>query len=152
MIQSNIQFGSGRGLIHVAASKGNLVTARKRPKIVAPATIIKTRHEIRRVSTHDITNPFQVSFFLTIQMIKPTALLAAAASVAVTIPVKRATIIIRNRMTISIASGRALNLSFHVLLGPFGPQSGCRWQLYTTVAAIKIVRMALGMTFPKNSL
>src|SRR5512139_2160940 len=126
MIQSSIQFGNGSVLIHDAASKGNRVTARKRPKMVAPATIIKTRHEIRRVSTHDETNPFQVSFFLIIQIIRPTALLAAAASVAVTIPVKRATMMIRNRMTISIASGRDLHLSFQLLLGPLGPQSGCR--------------------------
>src|SRR4030043_1428538 len=126
MIQSNIQFGNGSVLIHDAASKGNRGTARKRPKIVAPATIIKTMHEIRSVSLHEAINPFQVSFFLTIQIIRPTALLAAAASVAVTIPVKRATMMIRNRMTISIASGRALHLSFHVLLGPFGPQSGWR--------------------------
>src|SRR4030067_2269627 len=126
MIQSNIQFGNARVLIQDAASKGNRVTARNRPKIVAPATIIKTRHEMRSVSMHEDLNPFQVSFFLKRQMMRPTALLAAAASVAVTIPVKRATMMIRNRMAISIASGRALNLSFQVLLGPFGPQSGCR--------------------------
>src|SRR5512143_586134 len=128
MIQRSIQFGSANVLIHDAASKGSRVTARKRPKIVAPATIINTRHEIRSVSTQEATNPFQVSFFLTRQMIRPTALLAAAASVAVTIPVKRATMMIRNKMTISIASGRDFHLSFQLLLGPFGPQSGWRWQ------------------------
>jgi len=81
---------------------------------------------MRRVSTQDATNPFQVSFFLRMQMIRPTALLAAAASVAVTTPVKSATMMMAKRIRISRASGRALILSPHVLFGPFGPQSGCR--------------------------
>ena len=51
-----------------------------------------------------------------------------------------------------MASGRASNLSFQLLFGPAGPQSGCKRQITTTVPKIMVVRMALGITLPKNSL
>ncbi len=96
--------------------------------ITAPATIMKTRQEIHKVSEMDLRNPAHEIFFLARHRIRAMAQLAAAASVAVTTPVKRAYMMIPKRIKISIRSGIALILSSHVLFGPFGPQSGWRQQ------------------------
>ena len=124
MIQKRTQLGRAREPIIAAASKGSLVTARNRPNITAPATIMKTRQEIHNVSEMDLRNPSHEIFLLARQRIRAIAQLAAAASVAVTTPVKRAYIIIPKRTKMSTRSGSALIRSNHVLFGPFGPQSG----------------------------
>jgi pyruvate carboxylase len=124
MIHRSIQFGKASEEIHPAASKGSLVTARKRLNNTAPATIIKTRHEMRSVSTIDALKFFHDSFLLTRHKTSPMAQLAAAASVAVTTPVKRAYIMTIKRIKISRRSGMAFSLSVQVLFGPLGPQSG----------------------------
>jgi len=57
-----IQEGTGRPATHSAATKGRRVTARKRPKMIAPATSINIMQDIRNVSITEPKNPFHVSF------------------------------------------------------------------------------------------
>ena len=140
-----------RDPIQPAASKGRRVIARNRPKITAPAMIMKTMQEIRTVSPTAARNPFRESFRRARQMASPSVQLTAAASVAVTTPVKRAYMMTANRTMMSSASGRAWKRSFQVLLSAAGPQSGWRRQIAQTVAAMSTVAMALGMMFPKKS-
>ena len=53
--------GTGRATTQEAMSKGIRVTAKKRPNIMAPATITITMQETRRVSVMEAMNPFQLS-------------------------------------------------------------------------------------------
>ena len=80
--------------------------------------------EIRTVVLTAARKPCQESFRRARQMASPSVQLNAAASVAVTRPVKRATMMTPNRKRMSSASGRAWKRFFQELRSAAGPQSG----------------------------
>src|SRR3972149_2541979 len=78
--------GGGGGGTPPPAGRGTRVTVRTREKTPAPATIMKTRHEIRSVSVIASRNFGHVSFRRTRQMTRARKQETAAASVAVATP------------------------------------------------------------------
>ncbi len=69
-----------------AIMKGRRVTARKRPKMIAPVTSTKTKQEIFKVSRIDFTIPAQVSLPATAVITRVRNTPTAPASVGVKIP------------------------------------------------------------------
>ena len=124
MTQSTTQEGSSRALIHSAMPEGSPVTVRNLAKMSAPATIMKTMQEMRRVARIAPWSFFQESLPRRVLMTTARKLATAAASVAVTSPVKRAYMMTPKSTRMSSASGKARKRSRQVLLGPAGPQSG----------------------------
>ncbi len=96
-------------------------------------------------------NPFLLSLRRTRHRISPRKQLTAPASVGVTMPTDSASMIAAKRMMISITCGKARQRSAQLTFSAGGPHVGWRRQISITVAPMRIVRIAAGISAPKKS-
>ena len=105
-------------------AKGRRVTARNRPKIMAPVTRKNTIAEIFSDSATELTNPFQVRRRLTRVTTRAKKTPTAPASVGVKRPVYRPPMTSTKIMTASMTPNRERIFSLKLVLGPAGPNFG----------------------------
>ncbi|GAI76299.1 unnamed protein product, partial [marine sediment metagenome] len=135
-----------------ATINGSLVTARKRPKIMAPVTRTKTMHDIFKVSVKELISPFQVSLRVAIVTINVQKTPTASASVGVNKPTNKPPI---TRINIAIASTtpvRDFIFSLRLVFGPGGPNSGLNRQTTSMVSTNKIPKTMAGKMPARKSL
>ncbi len=127
----------GQGRHPPPTSDGMVVTARKWPNTVAPATMSMIMQEIRAVSCSDRNNFRHVIFFPTAAMrIVPREPMPAA-SVGVKMPTNSPPITMTNRANVSIIPAREAIISRNGARAPFWQRSGRRAVQITTARTKK---------------
>ena len=120
------QPGSGSPESHTARFDGTRVTARNFPKMIAPATITITMHEVRMDSFRHWDSLRHVSSRLRRAMTSVPAAPMAAPSVAVKKPANMPPITSINSNSVSQTPLSETNFSRHEKTGPGGPSCGLR--------------------------
>ena len=126
--------------------------ARKRPKIMAPATRTNTLHDIFSVSPIELTSPFQVSLPVAAVTTSVKKTPTAPASVGVNMPAYNPPITRTNIAIASMTPVRDCIFSFRLVFGPAGPRSGFIRQRTRIVITKRVPNRMGGRIPPRKSL
>ena len=143
---------TGSAAAKSATMNGILVTARKRPKIIAPVTRTKTIHETFSVSVIELIRPFQVNRRVAAVTRNVQKTPVAPASVGVNKPTNKPPITKTNMAIASMTPGREFIFSLKLVFGPAGPNFGLIRHRIMMVSTNNIPKRMAGKMPPRKSL